>query len=447
MKQTCSPTRWLALLVLLLLASPLSSAVQGQASQKVLTKSQIIELLEGGVPVPRVTALVRERGVSFELTRQAESQLREAGATDELLKIIRQRAPRPAAGSTHSASPSTASPSAAPPVLLIEVTPGGAQAYVDDEPAGTTSSEGRLKLSHLSPGQHTVRLSHFGYRDYEKNVQLTPGQAAKVTAALEVVKAPIGTTSAGAVNNPNVPAAGPVAGRAYLGVQLAADQPPGIRGAVVSGAEPGGPADRAGLRAYHVIQRVGGEEVTSREGLQQIIARHHAGDTVDITFYDGSRTVTSRVQLASVPAGAFSPTPQPSGTAASGSASQTRPPILSDRGQGGTVPPPGNLNGAQFFVYHDHGNPPPTTNFCVGLMTIGSRVIQYRSTTGVHSFDIPVEDVKEAKKNGVYLVNIGGFHIRPRRGNVYNFVVINPGGQFLPPDSLLMALGRALGTR
>lgn len=163
-----------------------------QKARKPLQRDQVIELLESGVTPLRVGELARDYGVAFEITDQVESQLRYAGATDDLLRTLRQLAPRP------PAAPAGATGAA---VLLIQATPGGAQTYIDDEPVGTTSAEGRLKLSRLAPGPHRVRLSLRGYRDYEQNVELVTGQTITVSASLE--------SSAGASSSPN-PLAAPV---------------------------------------------------------------------------------------------------------------------------------------------------------------------------------------------------------------------------------------------
>ena len=50
-------------------------------------------------------------------------------------------------------------PAPAHPILIIQSAPGGVQVYVDDELLGTTSPEGRLKVSTLKPGKHTLRVS------------------------------------------------------------------------------------------------------------------------------------------------------------------------------------------------------------------------------------------------------------------------------------------------
>lgn len=422
----------------LLVAATLVSAIE--KSRRPATQDELISLLEQGVPVKDVEGLVRQYGVSFELTKQVEGQLREAGATDELLKAIQRVAPRPtgspAEPTAHSPArtphppPQTPQPPS-PPVLMVEFSPGGAQAYIDDEPVGTTSPEGRLKLSHLDPGQHRVRLALPGYRDFEQTVNLAAGETAKVTGSLE---RPAATPPLAAPPPVSVPAQTETA-PGYLGLSLAPQQPTNGRGVIISGAEPNGPADRAGLRPYNVILSVGGRDVSSPQSLQAAIASHHAGETVDIAFYDGSRSVTRSVQLGSRP----STPPQ----AQNGAGAASRPTLYAGAGGLASQVPGANPNLTYFYIAHDHG--PPAPNFCVGVMAIGNGLIQYRSTTGIHSFDVPLSEVKEAKKNSVYLSAFGAFHIRLKRGTVYNFAVINNAGQYQPADLLLSTIDHARG--
>jgi hypothetical protein len=61
-------------------------------------------------------------------------------------------------------------------VLIIQSAPGGTQVYVDDEPRGTTSQEGRLKISTLKPGKHLLRLSLSGYENWQGDILLKQGQ-------------------------------------------------------------------------------------------------------------------------------------------------------------------------------------------------------------------------------------------------------------------------------
>ncbi len=142
-------------------------------ARKALERDQVIELLESGVSPLRVGELARDYGVAFEMSEEVEAQLIDAGATEGLLKTLHELAPRPPPRPAGAA------------LLLIEATPGGAQAYIDDEPVGTTSSQGRLKLSRLAPGTHRVRLSFPGYQDYEQSVELVTGKTVKVAANLQ----------------------------------------------------------------------------------------------------------------------------------------------------------------------------------------------------------------------------------------------------------------------
>ncbi len=310
------------LAVSLLFSVSLSAAEQ--KSRKPASKSDIIGLLEASVSPQEVEDLVKQYGVSFELTRQTETELRQAGATDDLLRAI--RAARPSGPSTPPARPpasNPATPSVSRLMLIIESSPGGAQVYIDDEPIGTTSPEGRLKLSHLTPGEHRVRLSLQGRRDSEQTIQLTAGQTTTVTAALEEAR----------VEVPPAPRREPPP-----------ETPPSV---------PPGPARSA------------------------------------------------------------EPAPSPQ--------------LLT------------------FTVAHDHGAGGVQPNYCVGVLAIGGGYVRYRSTNGVHAFDFPLSEVKEAKKNSVYLAAFGAFHIRMKKGPPYNFVVVNNLGQYQSPEPVLEALRQATG--
>ncbi len=73
---------------------------------------------------------------------------------------------------------------------MIESSPGQSEVYVDDEPVGTTSQQGRLKLTRLAVGDHRVRISLSGYRDHEETVTLRAGEATTVAATLQPPAAP-----------------------------------------------------------------------------------------------------------------------------------------------------------------------------------------------------------------------------------------------------------------
>lgn len=161
------PKLALASVIAITLLLPLSGDAQQKG--KPLTEAEVIDLLKNDVPSQRVESLVRQYGIAFEMNDQTESALLVAGATDELLAALREVAPKPSA----------------PPTLLIESTPGGAQVFVDDELLAKTSPEGRLRIATLTPGPHRVRISLDGFRDYEQVFTLAAGQTATASTTLQ----------------------------------------------------------------------------------------------------------------------------------------------------------------------------------------------------------------------------------------------------------------------
>ncbi len=180
--------RFLALLVMGAGIALISPQANAQRSTRKLTKQDVIDLLTGDVPSSQVADEARKAGISFQVTPAVEKDIRDAGGTEDLIRTLRSLAPAPVALSTPPAHPS---PPASPPVLMIESNPGESQVYVDDEPMGTTSPEGRLKLTRLAPGSHTVRISLNGYQDHEETVSLVEGRTVTVAAPLQQVQAPI----------------------------------------------------------------------------------------------------------------------------------------------------------------------------------------------------------------------------------------------------------------
>ena len=96
-------------------------------------------------------------------------------------------------------------------------------------------------------------------------------------------------------------------------------------------------------------------------------------------------------------------------------------------------------------VMHDHGS--AGGKHCVGFLAIGNGMIQYRSTNRIHVFKFPISEVVEAKKNDLYLADLGAFHIKLVNGADYNFVVLSVYGQFEPPDTVLATIARAMKKR
>ncbi len=191
---------------------------------------------------------------------------------------------------------------------------------------------------------------------------------------------------------------------------------------MLSGAQPGGPADQAGLKAYDTILTVNGQPVTTPQQLRNTLSSHQAGEAVQVTWYNGSTNVTRQIRLVAAPAPGQA-TVQPS-----------TPPTVTNMPHNGFV---------SFRAAHDHGR--SGQDYCVGVMSIGNGMIYYKADNGIHTFEIPLNTVREARRNTVYLVGYGAFHIRTKKGSNFNFAALNPQGQVQPPDAILTAIDNAMG--
>ena len=76
------------------------------------------------------------------------------------------------------------------PALVIDGVPPRAQIFVDDQLTASTSSNGKAEVAILPPGRHLLRVSVKGYQDYEKGIQLLPGQTSTIEAKLEPFEPP-----------------------------------------------------------------------------------------------------------------------------------------------------------------------------------------------------------------------------------------------------------------
>lgn len=73
-----------------LLVLGVSTSLLVAQGRRPLGPREIVELLKGGVPTPRVVVLVGQLGVDFRLTASLEKELREAGADADLMAAVRK---------------------------------------------------------------------------------------------------------------------------------------------------------------------------------------------------------------------------------------------------------------------------------------------------------------------------------------------------------------------
>ncbi len=103
----------------MIISAGLICGASPQKPTRPLSPIEIIQLLESGVTSARVEELAKQYGITFEPTADIEAQLREAGASEELLRTLRELKPKvPEIDKTKPAAVEMG-------VLVIEATPGG----------------------------------------------------------------------------------------------------------------------------------------------------------------------------------------------------------------------------------------------------------------------------------------------------------------------------------
>ncbi len=70
-----------------------------------------------------------------------------------------------------------------PTQIVVETSPA-AQVYLDDAFKGQASPQGRLVIESARPGEHTLRISLAGKRDYEERITVTAGQLNRIQATM-----------------------------------------------------------------------------------------------------------------------------------------------------------------------------------------------------------------------------------------------------------------------
>ena len=94
-------------------------------------------------------------------------------------KVTSKPAEKPAA----KPAPPEKAPELEPAQIIVETSPN-AEVYFDDQYAGRANPQGRLVIGNPNPGDHALRVSLTGKRNYEQTVTVVAGQVAKVAAVL-----------------------------------------------------------------------------------------------------------------------------------------------------------------------------------------------------------------------------------------------------------------------
>lgn len=133
-------------------------------NQRPLTMDQLLELIANGVPNPRVAALVRLRGISRKVSEEDLDTLRIAGADDSVLQALRE------IKFDHG-------------TIRVNTTMLGASVFLDGALKGMTGSDGQAVIDNVKPGTHSVRV-RYEAREQTRSVSVPAGEVIDVRIPL-----------------------------------------------------------------------------------------------------------------------------------------------------------------------------------------------------------------------------------------------------------------------
>jgi len=142
------------------------------------TLDQVLILLkQDAIPLRRRKEAIESRGVAFALSPDALAKLHAAGASDEILDVIKNKA-KPAAGSVAAAKPQ------AKGMLSLACAPAECQISLNGTAIGPTAG-GKLEIAGLTPGQWVVDFAKEGFIGHQSTVIVEPAKSTAAEATLD----------------------------------------------------------------------------------------------------------------------------------------------------------------------------------------------------------------------------------------------------------------------
>jgi hypothetical protein len=142
------------------------------------TLDQMLVLLkQDAIPLRRRKEAIESRGVGFALSSDTLSKLQSAGASDEILDVIKSKA-KPAA------IPAVAPKPVAKGMLALTCAPAECQVSLNGTAIGPTAG-GKLEMAGLTPGNWVVDLTKEGFAGHQTTVVVEPAKSATIAATLE----------------------------------------------------------------------------------------------------------------------------------------------------------------------------------------------------------------------------------------------------------------------
>lgn len=144
------------------------------------TFDQMLKLVgDSPIPVRRRKDAIQARGIDFAGTPEELDKLKAAGATDDMLELIKSKAKPPTAATAHVA------PKPAPTGgMTLNCSPGECNISLNGKSIGPTLG-GKLEVSKLTPGKWVVDFTKDGYLGHQNTVTVETDKVASISATLE----------------------------------------------------------------------------------------------------------------------------------------------------------------------------------------------------------------------------------------------------------------------
>lgn len=153
---------------------------------------QVVRLLrQNAIPLRRRKAAIEHRGLAFSLSPEEIKKLKAAGASKEMMEVIKSKAQvETATLPVVAPPPPLPPPPPKPPAgkLALRCSPGDCEVNLNETPRGSTHN-GALEIGDLRPGQWTVGLKKQGYLDRQTVVTVEPDRTVSVAEVLTPTRA------------------------------------------------------------------------------------------------------------------------------------------------------------------------------------------------------------------------------------------------------------------
>src|ERR1700733_5876910 len=137
----------------------------------------LILLKQDAIPMRRRKEAIESRGIAFALSSDTLLKLQSAGASDEILDVIKSKA-KPVAVAIAVPKP------VAKGMLNLTCGPAECQVSLNGTAIGPTAG-GTLEVAGLTPGNWVVDFSKEGFAGHQTTVVVEPAKSATVTATLD----------------------------------------------------------------------------------------------------------------------------------------------------------------------------------------------------------------------------------------------------------------------